>query len=244
MSDNTQAPRPAQPRNQHAYEELRRRLLLGEFTVTTRLAEERIGRLLGISRTPVREALLRLRAEGLVQRVDGSYFPVEPNLTDLAELYELRILLEETGLRRTVHLGGHNLVMLNELRDRWKAMAEDLPAPSPNFVNVDESFHITLLQASGNNVFVEHLQSVNTRIRLVRMYDFLTADRIDWTIQTHLNIVQAVLDDALEDAVGHLLAHIRESLSVVERRATRALRQMVQPAITPQPHPPTIGDQP
>ena len=59
-------------RSEEAYRELKRRLLVGDFPLNVRLGEERLAVILGVSRTPIREAMLRLHGEGLVQRgADG-----------------------------------------------------------------------------------------------------------------------------------------------------------------------------
>ncbi|HYZ56523.1 MAG TPA: GntR family transcriptional regulator, partial [Streptosporangiaceae bacterium] len=87
---------------EQVYADLRHRLMVGEFGVQTRLREERLATELGVSRTPVREALIRLAADGLLVRQDGGYFPVPPDLSELRDLYELRITIELRGLARAL----------------------------------------------------------------------------------------------------------------------------------------------
>ncbi len=71
------------------------------------------------------------------------------------------------------------------------------------------------------------LQNVNLRIRSVRMYDFITEDRIDWTINTHLSILESVIAGNLDEAQDKIERHIIKSMQVVEMRASSALRQMM-----------------
>jgi DNA-binding GntR family transcriptional regulator len=214
-------------RRDEVYGELRRRLMLGQFGLRTRLVEERLANTFGVSRTPVREALLRLSTEGLVQKFDGGYFVVLPDLTQLRDLYDLRITLELRGLTRVLGAGTqHDSTMLEPLRDAWLAMADHQPEPDPMFVTVDESFHVTLLRSTRNEVLTDSLQQVNARIRAVRMYDFLTERRIEQTIAEHLGIVELVLLGKVEDALRSLQTHVGESMEVVERRAARAIMQM------------------
>src|SRR4051812_25386515 len=86
------ARRPPILRREQVYRELRTRILAGEFPTRLRLAEERLAALLGVSRTPIREALVRLHADGLVRHEpDGGYHVAEPDLLHLRDLYELRI---------------------------------------------------------------------------------------------------------------------------------------------------------
>lgn len=214
-------------RRDEVYGELRKRLMLGQFGLRTRLAEEKLANLLGVSRTPVREALLRLASDGLVTRFEGSYFVVLPDLTQLRDLYDLRITLELRGLTRILAAGDrHDSALLEPLRDSWLEMVDHQPDPDPMFVTLDENFHVTLLRSTGNEVLTDSLQQVNARIRAVRMYDFLTAQRIQRTIAEHLEILELVLLGDVEKALRSLQTHVGESMEVVERRAARAITQM------------------
>jgi DNA-binding GntR family transcriptional regulator len=215
-------------RRDQVYAELRRRLMKGEFGLQQRLVEERVAALLGVSRTPVREALVRLLADGLVVRNEGGYYVALPDLRGLRHLYEVRTTLELRGLTRAIESTamGHDAAVLGQLRDAWRALAAEHPEPTPEFVLVDEDFHVTLLAATGNDVLTDTLRSVNARIRAVRMYDFLTEDRIERTIAEHLALVEQVIAGEIEAAVVALRRHVGVSMEVVERRAARAITQM------------------
>jgi DNA-binding GntR family transcriptional regulator len=217
-------------RREQVYADLRRRLMTGEFGVQTRLSEERLATGLGVSRTPVREALIRLAADGLLVRRDSGYYPVPPDLTDLRDLYELRITIELRGLARAIEsdIVAHDTTMLERLLQAWQAIRNEPPAPDPQFVLLDEDFHLTLSRASGNPALTEALEAVNARIRPVRMYDFLTEDRIESTITEHLEIVELTLDRRLNEALAALHRHVGESMEVVEQRVVRALTQMAR----------------
>jgi DNA-binding GntR family transcriptional regulator len=223
-------------RGDRAYAELKRRLLLGEFPLRLRLGEERLAALLGVSRTPVRQALLRLHAERLIDRhPEGGFTPAAPDLTSIRQLYEVRRALELAAMRRPVEAGRrHDIVMLEPLRDDWRALSSAEPEPDPGFVLSDESFHLRLAEAAGNDALVEMLQLVNERIRSVRMHDFLTEERVHRTTVQHIGIVEAVLVDDLELALQRFEAHLGESMTVVEDRATRALARMLHGTATTQ----------
>jgi DNA-binding GntR family transcriptional regulator len=214
---------------EQAYVGLRQRLMEGEFSFRDRLTEERLAALLGVSRTPVREALTRLAGDGLVEkRVDGGYYPAEPDLEGLRDLYEIRVVLELRGLERALESGvPHDPRLLEPLRDSWRALRGTPPEPDPSFVALDEGFHLTLARASGNLELANLLDAINARIRPVRMHDFLTADRIHLTIEQHLGIVETVLAGDVPDAVRQLRSHVGESMEVVEGRVAHAITQMV-----------------
>ncbi|RAY16564.1 GntR family transcriptional regulator [Actinomadura craniellae] len=202
--------------------------MVGEFGVRTRLVEEQLAKALGVSRTPVREALVRLQTDGLVVREDGGYYVAVPDVSGLRDLYELRITIELRGITRAVESDSvrHDAALLEPLRDRWRELQADPPEPDPGFVLLDEDFHVTLLRASGNVALTEALEAVNARIRAVRMYDFLTADRIEQSSAEHYQIVDLVLLERLPEALTALHRHVGESMEVVERRAAHAITQM------------------
>jgi len=209
-----------------AYTELKRRLLAGDYRLGRRLGEAALGKDLGVSRTPIRDALARLHAEGLVVRLpEGGYSPSVPDLHTVAELYEIRRHLEFGALRR----GPHDRDRLRVLAGEWAEIAapdrdEDT---TPDFVLQDESFHLALADAAGNDALVDQLRGVNERIRSVRMHDFLTADRVARTILEHRSIVASLLAGDGERAERELAGHLEISERVVADRAAAAVGRML-----------------
>lgn len=217
-------------RSDLAYRGLKTRLLTGEFPVNVRLGEERIARLLGTSRTPVREAMKRLFSEGLVcKHPEGGFQPVAPDVTTMRHLYEVRAALELQALQRPARNGTrHDPAIIEPLRDRWRSMSRGTPPPpDPNFVLLDESFHVALASAAGNDVTVSLLRQVNDRIRLVRMHDFLSEERIEATIAEHLQLAELVLHGDVLAAESAFSQHLAVSMAVVEERVQAALTRMV-----------------
>lgn len=221
------APRPS--RAEEAYTEIKRQLLLGELRLGARLGEERLASSLGLSRTPIREALFRLHSEGLVDRhPEGGYRPQPPILSGIRELYEVRRGLELMAVNRpALHGIAHDHSILEHIRDEWGSLVEDPPDPDPGFVLADEAFHLGIAEAAGNLALVELLSHVNQRIRVVRMQDFMAVERIAATVEQHLQIVTALINHDLEGAATALADHLAESMSVVETLAARALSRML-----------------
>ncbi|MET0197984.1 MAG: GntR family transcriptional regulator [Rhodococcus fascians] len=210
------------PLREQVYVALRQDLMAGVFDPTTRLGEEKLAEAYGVSRTPVREAMARLLADGLVQRLDAGLFPYRPRLDDLADLYELRTTLELRGIDR-VDTEPHDATAVREVLNDWTQARSSLPHPDAEFVARDESFHVTLLAASGNPALAEALRAVNARIRPVRMFDSLTRERIASTVDEHVAIWAAVVEGDLAAARASLLAHIDLAQRIVIDRATQAL---------------------
>ncbi|KFI49096.1 GntR family transcriptional regulator [Bifidobacterium thermophilum] len=210
-----------------AYIVMRQKIMSGDYSPYTRLAEASIGKQIGMSRTPIREALARLANDGLIRKVNSGYYVSQPDFSDIAELYELRILLEKHGIFRGITKSAYDVDALQDIKAKWETMRSEHIVPDPGFVVRDEDFHESLLRAAGNQVMGDVLQNVNLRIRSVRMYDFITEDRIDWTINTHLSILESVIAGNLDEAQDKIERHIIKSMQVVEMRASSALRQMM-----------------
>lgn len=218
----------APSRRDRVYALLREEVLSGRVTPHTRLGEVRLAERFGVSRTPVREALARLRSDGLVEPRDNGLYVAVPNLAELRDLYELRVALELRGIARAMEdraIRHDPRILVAEL-ERWERLSADPPEPDPSFVLLDEEFHAALSRASGNGALTESLVSVNQRIRRVRMYDFLTGDRITSTISEHIQIVEHLRADELDAAYRALHEHVGASMEVVLERAQRALVQM------------------
>jgi DNA-binding GntR family transcriptional regulator len=211
-----------------AYQELKALLLLGDVPVGARLREERLAERLGMSRTPVRESLLRLHAEHFLERhPEGGYRATVPSAQSMRELYEVRRALEVYALRRTSSDGDRDYEGLEELREEWRAMEGGEIAQDAEFVHLDEDFHRRLAESAGNSQLAEHLRQVNERIRPVRSHDFMTIGRIATTVEEHLGILEAVLAIHTEKAVTLLERHIGESQTVVEQAVAKVLERML-----------------
>ncbi|MEU1548923.1 GntR family transcriptional regulator [Nocardia sp. NPDC005745] len=210
------------------YAALRSELMNGDIKFGERLTEPKLSARFGISRTPIREALTVLCSDGLLQREEYGFSPVRPSIPLIRDLYELRITLELGGLQRAMTNPAvtHDRELLESERAAWLELRADPPEQEPGFVVRDEEFHVTLLTTAGNTEMVRALKAVNSRIRHVRMYDFMVNNRIETTIAEHLGILDAVLADDLPLAYRLLHTHIGESLDVVLERVTRAIAAM------------------
>lgn len=209
------------------YAQLRATVLDGGFGTRERLSDVRLAARFGVSRTPVREALARLLADGLIERGEDGFHVAVLGLAQLRDLYELRITLELRGIARAIEDPGvrHDPGVIDAELERWYVMRERPPAPDPRFVVQDERFHAELSRASGNPALTDALVAVGERIRRVRMYDFLTEDRVRTTVTEHIEIMELVRTGRLDEAHRALHAHVGASMDVVLERARHAMTQ-------------------
>ena len=221
---------PTPRHRDRVYSELKSRVLTGDFAFDARLAETSLAAEFDVSRTPIREALLRLWSEGLVDRhPEGGFRPVLPDAEAVRDLYDVRIGLEQHALTRPLRTGiVHDRSILEEIHADWTALSHEEAVGDADFVLLDESFHIGVAEASGSRALAELLQGVNERIRIVRIQDFLLVDRIVSTIEQHLGILDALLAGTLEVALDRFDAHLAESLAVVEERSLQACMRMMR----------------
>lgn len=134
-------------------------------------------------------------------------------------------------MRRAAISGDRTL--LETVRRDWRALQDGRgdPQPSltgPDFVHADERFHRRLARASGNDVAETLLADLNDRIRILRIHDFTTEDRISSTIGEHLEILEAVLAEEPDAAAAFMRAHVERSALVVRERVGAALARMVE----------------
>ncbi|MFD6162604.1 GntR family transcriptional regulator [Nocardia sp. NPDC060256] len=216
------------PLGERVYHSLRRDLATGIFVPTERLREERLAEIYGVSRTPVREALARLQADGLVERHSDGLYPYRPRLDELDHLYELRIVLEARGIQRAsadspeAARPAHDLALIRAELEVWRTLRDNPPEPGPALV-ADEQFHTALLAAAGNTALAEALTAVHTRVRPVRTLDVPTPDRIATMTAEHITIAEQLLSGNVKAALHTLTTHIDISRAHVLARAQRAL---------------------
>ena len=216
------------------YTLLRERLLRGDMPVGRRLVESQLAEEFETSRTPVREALRRLEGDGhIVRDRGGRMCPSAPSVKSMRELYEVRVALEELCARRAARSGDRALI--EAIEQDWQVLdaawhdTRALPR-GPDFVYADESFHRALAAASGNDVAEALLGDLNDRIRVLRIYDFTTDDRIGATISEHLEIVHCVLAGDADAAAAFMRAHVQRSALVVRERVGMAVARMFEHA--------------
>lgn len=214
------------------YERLRERLLRGDMPVGRRLVEQQLAAEFETSRTPVREALRRLEGDGhIVRDRSGGMCPAAPSVKSMRELYEVRVALEELCARRAASTGDRGRI--EAIEQDWRALdaawhdTRTLPR-GPDFVYADEGFHRALAAASGNDVAESLLGDLNDRIRILRIYDFTTDDRIGATITEHLEIIGCVLARDADAAAAFMRAHVQRSALVVRERVGSALARMFE----------------
>lgn len=221
------SPTPALPaagaafhsRADEAYAELKRDIAEFKLVPGDRFTETEISERLGVSRTPVRQALFRLQQEGFVEVLFRSGWRVLPfDFDKFEQLYDLRMVLETTAVQRLC--AGSQAVdtaLLDELAAIWLVPAAQRSADHVQVGQWDEAFHCALVEAAGNAEMARVHRDVTDRIRIIRRLDFIKQPRIDATYEEHAKILKAVRAKRGDQAAMLLRAHIETSQAEVRK---------------------------
>jgi DNA-binding GntR family transcriptional regulator len=222
------APSNKQTRVEEAFTYIRSRILDFSLKSGVCIGDASTAAELGISRTPVREALRRLELEGLVRNVPHRGWTVRTlQLKDIEEIFELKESLESMLVRQaTSRLTAEAKAMLIKAISTMEdaAKAEDREA----FLAADDCFHDTLYEAATNERAKQILSSINAQWRWVRLGLNALRTPMNQAAQEH----RAILDRVLaSDAVG-AAARTTESISRVKRFLLDLLNNLALPFAT------------
>lgn len=207
---------------ERAYEEIRRRILDNEYQPAQQVLEHELAADLGMSRTPVREALVRLQNEGFVRLIPRHGMRVVPlSLADLRDMYEVLTALEMTAVERLVKLERSSEVLApleKALDDMDRALAS---GNVDSWVQADERFHRTLIELSGNARLAAMAFSVWEQGHRARMMTVRFRTSLQQSNQEHRALVDAIrrgdLDAARAEHSAHRGRTSREIVKLLEQ---------------------------
>ncbi|MER6567373.1 GntR family transcriptional regulator [Streptomyces sp. NPDC001093] len=200
-------PKPA-PATDRVYAHVKQGVLDRRYEGGTLLTEGELAEAVGVSRTPVREALLRLEAEGLIRLYPKKGAMVLPvSAQEIADVVETRQLVEEHAARKAVPAPPGLLQRLTELLELQKtqAAAGDLAAAAVT----DRSFHAEIVRSGGNEILsrlYDQLRDRQLRMGVAVMHSH--PDRIAKTLAEHEEILNALRAGDAEAAVAAVHRHV------------------------------------
>jgi DNA-binding GntR family transcriptional regulator len=208
---------------ERALDTLREVILRGELPAGARLGEVELAERLGVSRTPVREALSRLAAEGLVQLAPNRGARVATwSVDELEGVFELRALLEPQVAALAVEAAGAgDLDELEGLAVRMEAIGrpgagQDLDALVP----LNRAFHDRLVALAGHPALAAALAGVIHPPIVVRNFHAYDDASLRRSLAHHVELVAAMRAGDAEWARAVMTAHIRNARVVMVRAAT------------------------
>lgn len=178
------------------YGSLREKVLSGALPPGTELRQETIARQFGVSRVPVREAMSRLQAEGLIVRRPRRGFVVTSlDIPEIIEIFELRMVLEQHAIDTATRLRSEaDVAAVEELLIRMETLDPSTPDYVSTWLNINREFHGRLIASARRH----RLSSITFNLRdttepYVRIESFMTADFDEASVQ-HRAIFEAFRD--------------------------------------------------
>ena len=192
-----------------AYEYLYRKIVSCEYLPGQELNEKQLLEETSFGRTPLREALLMLQAENLIDIFPRKGMRITPfTEKSIDDLYQTRKLIEPTVCRKYI-----SMYSMSRLLEYLKQFEKAAAGPDYDEFQIDTSFHSYLVDITGNEILINLYQSVMIQQMRLAVYAALKDDqnRVD-NLEQHRAIIDALLrenEDAVQDAI---ILHINHSL--------------------------------
>ncbi len=202
------------------YEKLKQALVEGGLNPGERLSEPELAERLGVSRTPVREALVRLAQEGLVELLPGRGAWVrELTPEEVHEVYEVRAALEAEAARlAALRAGAHELAALAEAEAALRRLP---PEDRAGQTRADARFHATLVALSKNRELERLFHQLDAKLALARRFS-RDENQSPKTLAEHRAIVEAIRAGDADAAARAARAHIERFKDLVAGRLAGA----------------------
>ena len=195
------------------YRELRAAICEGRIPAGERLVQNSLADQLGISRTPVRDALLRLAQEGLVEPspVRGGYLVSDFTGRDILDIYDIRLALEPAAAASAT--GRHSASTLAELNEINEELRSTTAYTSKEGYDLNWRFHDVLIAPCENRIRRRLLDQLWSMPIALRMYQMNVVDADEWNtmLGEHGTIIKAVGEGDPEAVRATVAEHIRVS---------------------------------
>lgn len=188
---------------------LRRALISGEMRPGEIYSANKLATELGVSNSPVREAMMSLVNSGLLELVRNRGFRVvELTERDKREVYELRLHIEVDAIRRVAERG-----LTPEQAEHLEQMSQKtvdlVDAPLVDYLEADQQFHLALIELLGNKRWRDIVENLRDQSRVNGYYTFLQDnDHIAHSAEEHQRITQAVINGEPELAAALMVQHL------------------------------------
>ena len=202
-----------------AHDAIHSYILSGQLTVDEVYKEKNIAEDLGISRTPVREALLELSAQGLITFLPRKGLVINKfSKQDVEEVFEIRLALELATIKKICQ--NRSSLDFSHLRHCLKQHKESLSTQPEltDFMNFDRDFHMAIYKLAGNGRLVNIMYNIRDQVHLMGMRALSVGGRMEEVVQEHEEIVKAVTDGRENEALNLMEYHLDRSKKSVKTK--------------------------
>ncbi|QIQ03742.1 GntR family transcriptional regulator [Streptomyces liangshanensis] len=204
------APAPVKrtPAADRVYSHIKQAVLDRRYQGGTLLTEGELAEAVGVSRTPVREALLKLEVEGLIKLYPKKgALVLAVSVQEIADVVETRLLVEEFAVRKAVPAPARLIARLEEVLEeqREKAGAGDLAA----FAVTDRCFHAEIVRHAGNEILSKLYDQLRDRqLRMGVAVLEAHPERVARSIDEHADLLDAIRSGDAEGAARSIRSHV------------------------------------
>lgn len=158
-----------------AIKKLKERILSGQIAPSSHFIADDIAKELGISRTPVRDALIKLASEGLLTYDGKGYMVISYSAKDIRELYAVRRVLELFALRSTFsHLTEEQVSKFRHLYERTQKRLQEESEDPDLMVKLDTALHQLIYEGSDNKRLQRILEDIREKLWLIHKWGYIT----------------------------------------------------------------------
>ena len=187
---------------------LRRRLFPG-----ARLIEKELSQRFDVSRGPIREALRRLAAEGLIEHAPNRGGTVRRlSRTEMHEFFEIRIELETLGARLAAQ--NSDPIARAAFRNAIDAIFDDSPRESSTYLAENTAFHDAILTLAGSGALRELIDRLSLTLLMRQVRERLSEDVLKASVREHRAIANAILDREPAAAALALRGHLERAAAL------------------------------
>lgn len=196
------------PLREIVFEYLRNSILNGELEPGERLMELQLAQQLGVSRTPVREAIRKLELEGLVEMIPrkGAYV-ADVSIKDILDILEVRMFLE--GLAAYFAAERMSDEEIEELKEISKKFENEIVTmEKEEMIELDNKFHDMIIKGSRNNKLLQIVQGLQEQFQRFRVIYFNEYNEHEDLVKYHTAIVNAISNRDSKEAQDYAQTHV------------------------------------
>lgn len=209
--------------SERVYQQFHKSLVAGELRPGQKIVESELAATMGISRTPIREAMKRLAKDHLIVLVPRSgCYVAKMSEKDIHEIYDIRLRLESMALEYAFDRLVSNPRKLVQLKEDFENCTG---RPEEEFIKseirLDAKLHNIISKQSYCPTLQGILANLRARLELFRQQTTLTRTRAENALQEHVNIIQAILDNDQAMTLMYFKEHIKHTkqnvLSIIKK---------------------------
>lgn len=192
------------------YQRLKESITRGELSPGSKLAEIQMAQRLGVSRTPLREAINRLEQDGLVEIFPRrGAFIKKHSLPEILENLELREVLEGLAVRLAARHA--TPATLQEMKNCFQGFtANNVERSISAYANQNVRFHNLIIQACQNRKLIAIIRNLYDQMDMVRLHTIILPGRAPKSLIEHQEIINLIAKGQGDQAERYLRAHIRD----------------------------------